>query len=465
MKADISEAIKLIKQEKNISEELVLKTIEETLLAAYKRHFGSNDNALVEFTQNNKYVALYAKKIVVDDDDWDNPAVHIEISEAKTYNEEAEIGDEILIEINPATFDRGDVQTAKQKAKKDLGDIQKDILYSEYKNKKGEVVIGYCKRERNGNLFVDIGTTEGMLPKRFQSPRESYRLEDRIKVLVYDVVKNSGGLSIVLSRSHTEFVKQIIENEVPELKDGLINIRKIVREVGYRTKVAVESNRDDIDAVSSCVGQRGSRVQAVISELEGEKLDIIRYDHNPVVFIANALSPAAVSQVFILDSEKKQALAIVDDEQLRLAIGKQGLNVRLANRLVDWNIDVKTQSQFAELDISPEAYEDAEALFESDEGLEIEGIADLPGISQRLANTLQENGIELIEDLVALTKADLMALNGITEEDAETLLEVINDNIEIIESEDEHYECPDCGAAITPEVKQCPNCGVALEFA
>jgi N utilization substance protein A len=472
MGADISESIRLIQQEKNISEDLVLKTIEETLLAAYKRHFGTNHNAIVQFSDNNRYVHLYAKKTIVDDDDWDDPALHIEISEAKQFSEEAEIGDELLIEVDPHIFDRSDIQTAKQKARQDLRDIQKDVLYSEYKNIKGEVVIGYCKRERNGNLYVDLGSTEGVLPRRFQSPRETYRMEERIKVLIYDVSKTPSGLSLILSRTHAEFVRQILENEVPEIKDGLVEIHKIVREPGYRTKIAVRALRDEIDPVGSCVGPKGSRIQAVVRELEGEKIDVVRYENDPALFIANVLSPAAVDKVFILNSEKKQALAVVDDQQLSLAIGKQGLNVRLANRLADWNIDVKTRSQFAEMDINPEEMHEARALFAESDDEEIETIAELPGVSERLAHLLQENGLELIESLVGMSREDLLALNGLTEDDADTLLAVIRENVEIVETtedesyhdEEEEYECPECGARITLDMKQCPNCGVDLEF-
>ena len=285
------------------------------------------------------------------------------MSEALELNEDCEVGDELLIEINPKEFDRVSVQSAKQKARQSLREIQKDTLYSEFKDKVGEMIIGYYQRERNGNIYVDLGKTEGILPKKYQSPREIYHPNDRIKALIYEVVKTPTGLQIVLSRNHAEFVKKIFELEVPEIYDKTIEISKIVREPGYRTKIAVRSTREDVDPVGACVGLKGVRIQAVVRELEGEKIDILRYSLDSRSFIKNALSPAEVNQVVILDEAKKLALAIVPDAQFSLAIGKQGLNVRLANRLTDWNIDVKTETQFSEMDISAEAKRAVSALF------------------------------------------------------------------------------------------------------
>lgn len=461
---DISETVKAIQQDKNISEDLVLKTIEDTLLAAFKRRFGTSDNAVVQFTNDNKEVNLFASKIVVEDDDWDDDRIQIEITDAKKMNEDAEIGDEILIPINTKEFDRSEVQTAKQKVRGDLKEIQKDVLYSEFKDKKGEIIIGYCKRENRGNIFVDLGSTEGMLPKRFQSAREIYKTNDRIKALIWDVQKTTQGLSLVLSRTHAEFVKRILELEVPELYDGTIKIERIVREAGYRTKLAVSTTNGDIDPVGACVGPKGIRIQNVVREFEGEKIDILHYSTNPAEFIANALSPATVDQVIIVDSEKRMALAVVEDSQLSLAIGKQGSNVRLANRLVDWSIDVKTRSQFEEMDIIPEASHSANQYFtDYSDNNDIENIAGLEG---RIAELLRENGIRNFEDLLDISTTELAAFRGITEADIAIIMDVVQakaNDYEETDSADE-YECPECGAAITLDVKQCPNCGVDLEF-
>ncbi len=474
----IADSVMQLQQEKGISEELILKMIEETLMAAYKRRFGSNENAIVKFSEAGDYVYLYSKKRIVEDDDWDNPLFDIEISDAKKLNAEAEVGDEILIEVDPKEFDRISIQTAKQRTHQDLRDIQKDIIYSEFKDKRGEIIIGYYQREQNGNIFVNLGRTEGILPRRFQSPREVYRPGDRIKALIWEV-KREGMLSIVLSRTHTEFVRKLLELEVPEIYDGTVEIRNIVREPGFRIKLAVSTNRDDLDPVGACVGVKGQRIQGIVRELEGEKIDILRYDDNPKIFIKNALSPARVNRVYILDREKRQALAVLDESQLSLAIGKQGLNVRLANRLVDWSIDVKTEEQFAQMDIECEDGQNVNDLFsDQHEGEEITHISEMPNIPARIVLILQENGIELIEVLVNMTRGSLLALNGMTEEDAETVMAILNENLEIIEDaaaqeagaesaeggDAEEYTCPECGAPISLDMSECPNCGVEFSF-
>jgi N utilization substance protein A len=513
MQSELSQAIKQLVQERGIPEDLVMSTIENFLLAAYKKKYGVVDNAVVRFSDDQMEVTLFAKKKIVIDDDLDDPVYEIPLSEALELNEECEVGDELLIEINPKEFDRVSVQSAKQKARQSLREIQKDTLYSEYKDKVGEMIIGYYQRERNGNIYVDLGKTEGILPKKYQSPREIYHPNDRIKALIYEVVKTPTGLQIVLSRNHAEFVKKIFELEVPEIYDKTIEIVRIVREPGYRTKIAVRSTREDVDPVGACVGLKGVRIQAVVRELEGEKIDILRYSLDSRSFIKNALSPAEVNQVVILDESKKLALAIVPDTSFSLAIGKQGLNVRLANRLTDWNIDVKTESQFGEMDISAEAKRAVSALF-GDTEEEIQKISELPGIPQRLVEILEKDNIADIEALVALTPEQLAALEGITAEDIQTIHKIIEENVEIVEeeqaaqaeveeaeaeaeqaeteetgteeseaeepaatvdsaaaptteqpaAEEETYECPECGTAVTPDMATCPNCGVGLTF-
>lgn len=491
MNADFADSIRQIQSDRGITEELVLATIEEFLMAAYKKTFGTSDNAVVNFSEAGGEVAIYAKKIIVDNDDLYDPVAEIELAEALELVEECEIGDELLIEIDPKDFDRGAVQSAKQKARQNLREIQKDTLYSEFKDKVGEMIIGYFQREKNGTIFVDLGKTEGILPRRFQSPREEYHHGDRIKAMIAEVKKAPTGLEIILSRSHGEFVKRIFELEVPEIYDGTVEIFKIVREPGYRTKVAVYSTRDDVDPVGACVGLKGVRIQAIVRELEGEKIDILKYDNDPLTFMRNALSPAEVQDIIVLDGSKRQALAIVPEQQLSLAIGKQGLNVRLANRLVDWNIDVKTEAQFQEMDISLEISRAASDLFsgigEGEE--EITRISELPDISERLVSVLKENGIELIETLISLTTGELEGLTGLTPTDVEQIQKIIEDNVEIIESEEENldevtendeseetvesgeaeeevetYECPECSQPITADMDACPSCGVGLSF-
>ncbi len=502
MSSQMSEAIKQLIQDQGISEDLIRKTIEELLLAAYKKKFGAVDNAVVRFSDDGNDVTIFSQKKIVDT--IEDPVREISLKDALEYNEDCEVGDELLIEINPREFDRGAVQSAKQKAKQTLREIHKNSLFSEYNEKVGEMIIGYYQRERNGNIFVDLGKTEGILPKKYQSPREIYHPNDRIRALIYEVNKTQTGLQIVLSRTHTNFVKRIFELEVPEIYDRTIEIFKIVREPGYRTKMAVYSNREDVDPVGACVGLKGVRIQAVVRELEGEKIDVLKYDPDPRIFIKNALSPAEVEQVIILDEAKKQAVAVVGEGQFSFAIGKQGLNVRLANRLVDWNIDVKSEEQFAEMDLSVETKRAVSALFgEIVEEEEIVNISELPGITERLVNLLKQNGIEYIESLVSMSQKDFAALKDISEDDCRMIKDIIDKNIEIVEEEEiseaaslgderisrvemegkadaeeegqdlstaagdeteESYECPECGTSINPGMTSCPNCGVGLSF-
>jgi N utilization substance protein A len=490
----MTEAIHQLIQDRGISEELILRTIENTLLAAYKRRFGNADNAIVRFSDDNREVSMYAKKKIVDG--VYDPVSEIDLEEARELNPEAEIGDELLLEVDPKDFDRISVQSAKQTAHQSIREIQKDSLYEEYKDKVGEIIIGYYQRERNGTIYVDLGKVEGILPKKYQSPRETYHVNDRIKALITEVNKTPTGLQVVLSRTHTDFVRAIFELEVPEVYDKTVEIHKIVREPGYRTKLAVYSNREDVDPVGACVGLKGVRIQAVIREMEGEKIDILKYDPDPRRFIKNALSPAEVRDVVVLDEGKHQALAVVSDSQLSLAIGKQGLNVRLANRLVDWNIDVKTDAQFEEMDISSESRRAVSELFGDPESYdeEISRISELPGVDPALAEALLANEVDFIEDFLALSPEELANIKGVTSEQLEVLHKLIEDNVEIVEEEEEktfsgeqesgeeappvetepeeednspeaeEYECPECGAKITVDMTSCPNCGIGLSF-
>jgi N utilization substance protein A len=495
----MTEAIHQLIQDRGMSEELVLRTIENTLLAAYKRRFGNADNAIVRFNDDNREVSIYAQKKIVDG--VYDPVSEIDLEEARALDPDAEIGDELLIEVDPKDFDRISVQSAKQTAHQSIREIQKDSLYSEYKDKVGEIIIGYYQRERNGTIYVDLGKVEGILPKKYQSPREIYHVNDRIKALITEVNKTPAGLQVVLSRTHTDFVRDIFELEVPEIYDKTVEIHKIVREPGYRTKLAVYSNREDVDPVGACVGLKGVRIQAVIRELEGEKIDILKYDPDPRRFIKNALSPAEVRDVIIMDEGKHQALAVVNDSQLSLAIGKQGLNVRLANRLVDWNIDVKTDVQFEEMDVASESRRAVSELFGDAEsyGEELSRISELPGVDSQVAAALLENNIDFIEDFLALSEENLGELKGLSLEQLSALRQLIEEYVEVVEegqdeeayfeeepAEDiggdagegepvpvpeetgveaeEVYECPECGAKITVDMTNCPQCGIGLSF-
>jgi N utilization substance protein A len=363
---------------------------------------------------------------------------------------------------------------AKQTTRQNLRDISRDTLYAEYKSKQGELIIGYYQRERNNVIYVDLGKVEGIFPKKYQSPREVYHVGDRIKALIYDVDKGKNGLQIILSRSHADFVTKLLELEIPEIYDKTIEVFKIVREPGYRTKVAVFSKRDDVDPVGACVGPKGMRSQLISQELEGEKIDFIKYDIDPRQFIRNALSPAEVKSVYILEESKHTALAIVAEKELSIAIGKMGQNVKLANRLCDWNIDVKTEEQYQQDSRNIELKRAADSLFaepkdDNEDGEDIVRLGDLPGIAEEWITVLASIGIEGVEDFLERDEEEMADLSGLSLEVVESIRRIIEENIEIIQEEEgssdgEEYICPDCGSLVTPEMKTCPSCGVELSF-
>lgn len=483
--SEMAEAIRALIAEKGYTEESVKQTIENALKSAYKRTYGTSDNAIVKFAEDMSDVAIYSRKTVVDG--VYDPVTEIELEEAQKLSDDVELGDEIDILEDPKSFDRSAVSTGKQTAHQGLNETIKDSLYNQYKDKVGEMINGYFQRERNGNIFVDLGNAgklEGYLPVKFQSPRETYEQGDRIKAIIVDLKKTNSGLQIVLSRSDPRLVQIVMELEIPEIADGTVKIEKCVREAGYRTKMAVSTVREEIDPVGACVGTKGVRIQNVIRELLGEKIDVLRYDADPAVFIQNALSPAQVNRVVILDAEKKQALAIVDDSQFSLAIGKQGQNVRLANRLCDWNIDVKTEEQCAGMDFSDKAttlaarnlFKDEPA--EADE--EITTVAELPGVSETSAEILKANGIEdIVKFIEAYDNKSVEQIEGLSKEEIESIYALIKENVEFVEEqedaagseehneepqEEEKYYCPECGAEITLDMTLCPKCGVEFEF-
>ncbi len=493
--SEMAEAIRQLIQEKGYSEDSVKQTIEKALKAAYKRTYGTDENAIVKFADDMSDVSIYSRKVVVDG--VYDPVREYELEDAKKLSEDLEEGDEIDLLEDPKSFDRSAVSTGKQTAHQGLNETFKDSLYNEYKDKIGEIIIGYYQRERNGNIYVDLGNAgrlEGVLPVKYQSKLEFYEKNDRIKALIVDIKKTSTGLQLILSRSDPKLVSSILEKEVPEIADGTVEITKIVRDAGYRTKIAVYSKREEVDPVGACVGLKGIRIQNVIRELLNEKIDVLRWDPDPVEFIKNALSPAQVNRVLIMDAEKRQALAIVEESQFSLAIGRQGQNVRLANRLCDWNIDVKTVEQAAEMDLSSfSTVQNAHALFndevEEETYDEITTVAELPGVDERIAALLKENGIEEIQDFVEAYDENRINIEGVTKEDLDAVNELINQNVEFVEEEaeegavqeeaqgkeaaeeaqteeegEEEYFCPECGAKITLDTKICPNCGIELVF-
>ena len=479
--SELSEAIRAMVEDKGISQELVLDTIRQTLLATYKRKFGTDENAVVTFAEDLSSVELASRKTVVDESNYYNEVTEIPLDEALELSPEAEIGDELLIPIDPKSFDRISVQTGKQKAQSAIREIQKDELLQEYKGKVGEIINGYVQGEKDGDLIIDLGKTQGYLPRKNQSPKEYYQKGDKIRCYVESVrpdERSERNIRVILSRASTDFVKRLFEIYVPELvaKDASIEIMGIEREPGYRTKVAVAPRKVDADAVGTCVGLKGNRIQAIMKEMDDERIDVIKWDPNPLEYIANALSPAKVLQVYVIDQQRKEAVAIVDDSQLSLAIGKQGLNVRLVNRLCDWVVNVKTQEQFAEMDISREARAVADSVFMDDDqqqyeesGEEEMALTDLP-IDKALIDKLNFYDIYSVEEFINLTDEDFAAMPNLSADEIAKINEIIKENVDIIEDEtevedgEETFACPKCGYPLKVGMTECPNCHVGISF-
>lgn len=485
--SEFKEAVEAMINEKGMTKELVLETIEQTLKATFKNKFKTDENAVVTFADDLSYFELFARRTVVDDDDYDGNELEIPLSEALEENDEAEVGDELLIKIDPKTFNRSSVQTGKQRATSRIREIQKEELYSEFKGKVGEIINGYVQAiHENGDIMVDLGRTSGYLPRKNQSPRETYQKNDKIRCYVESVKpdeKNDKTIRVLLSRAHENFIKKLFFLNVPELsaKEPGLEIKEIVREPGYRTKVAVWPIKSDVDAVGTCVGLKGARIQAVMNEIDGERIDVVRWDPNPLEYIANALSPAKVDKIYVTDYDKKMAVAIVDPGQLSLAIGKQGLNVRLVNRMCDWIVDVKTQEDFESMDIFEQARTAAEAAFDiPEEEAEAEPVieytsdteegiplSDLP-LDAGLVRKLEVHDILTVEEFLEYSESELEDLGDISAEEIGTINRVIRENIDIIEDEgaveETGFVCPNCGHPLEEGMTECPNCHVGISF-
>ncbi len=398
MRLELSGIIKELQQEKGISEDLIVSTIETAISKAYEKYYGTIENLVIRH-EDDLSLSIFAKKEVTKDVSDD--LFEISLLEAKEINAEAEEGDIMLVPCNPEDFGRIAIHAAKQIILQRLKELKKNNLFSEFKEKEGELIIGYIQRIRGDNIYVDLGSYEGIITKRGQAPHENYQQGERIKALVEEVKKTKkGNVNVILSRTSENFIKKLLEVEIPEIYDKEIQIFKIVREPGYRTKIAVLSKKEEIDPVGACVGQKGARIMNIIKELEGEKIDVLKWSIDSKNFIANSLTPAKVDSVVILDEANKKAVAIVQEDQLSYAIGKRGLNIRLANLLTDWNIDVKTAQQAIELKIIEDHMQIAEQLFKED--ISKNEIEDLE-LPYKIKEILKTNSITKIEQIVELS--------------------------------------------------------------
>ncbi len=394
--SEISSAIKQICEEKKLDYEAVLATIELALAAAYRKDFGQkNQNIKVKFNPETAHSQIYDIKTVVEDLPEEelaaleseeyvplpevldengevkkrfNPKTEIQIKDALLIKNDAQIGDEIIMELpEPTDYGRMAAQTAKQVIIQKLREVERDMVFNEFKDKEHEVVSGVVQRQEGRLVFVDLGKAIGILPMEEQIPGENYALNARLKVYVKEVRSGQKGAEIILSRRSEEILKKVFYLEIPEISNGLVKIESVAREAGSRSKVAISTDSENIDPVGSCVGQRGARIQTIINELGGEKVDIIEYDEDPIKFISNALSPAKVTSI-TLDDKERRAVVKVSPDKLSLAIGKSGQNVRLAAKLTGWKIDIisdEAEAPAAEVEIEAEVAPAEEAKVEA----------------------------------------------------------------------------------------------------
>ena len=361
------ETLRELSRERSIDEEILFEAIEQALITAYKRNFGSAQNVRVTLSRDTGHYHVYALKTVVED--TDDEITEISLAQARTIRPEYEVGDVIEIEVTPANFGRVAAQTAKQVVVQRIREAERGMIYEEFQSRESDILTGLVQRVENRNVFIDLGKTEAVLTPTEQIPTETYAHGDRIKAFIVEVKKTNKGPQVVVSRTHPGLLKRLFELEVPEIQEGIVEIKSVAREPGNRSKIAVWSKDESVDPVGSCVGYRGMRVQAIVDELGSEKIDIVKWSEDPAKFIANALSPSKVVSVAVNEAEKVSRV-VVPDYQLSLAIGKEGQNARLAAKLTGWKIDIKSESQAAdeELDENMNVVE-----VESDEAFTAEG--------------------------------------------------------------------------------------------
>jgi N utilization substance protein A len=412
MSTSIAQNIDALCQEKGVDREIVIEAMKEAVRAAARKQFKSGEDIQVDWNPETG-IELSASKVVVDE--VTDEATELSIEEAREMaGDEVEIGDALLLPLPMEELGRIAAQTAKQILFQKVRDAERSNIYDQYIDKIGDLVNGFTKRFERGNIIVDLGNMEVILPRSQQSRGEQWNQGERIRVVIHNVSKESKGPQVEVSRTSPELLRRLFEMEVPEIYDETVVIKSAVREPGERAKIAVTSNERDVDPVGACVGMKGSRVQAIIRELRGEKIDIIEWSDEPSVFAANALSPAKVNQVRITDIENRQMEVIVNEDQLSLAIGKRGQNVRLATKLVGWNIDIRSEEE-----LKKEVAEQMGALIASGGSVPLSAIE---GVTAAQAETLAEHGVNDIDALASTTVDDLVEYLDVSLDEAESML-------------------------------------------
>ena len=404
MEQNLNYLIEQVGRDKGIDKQVIIEALEDAMIKASKKRYGLQKDIEAHFNEELGEVELFQFKTVVEK--IEDPDLEISLEEGKVMDPEAEVGDSLGVKLSIIDLGRIAAQTAKQVIMQRVRDAEGETIYNEYKDRKGEVVTGFVQRIERGNIYVNLGRAEAILPKREQVSREVYKRGDRIRAFILDVQRTPVGCQIYLSRTHPGFLAKLFEMEVPEISEGIVRVVNAAREPGERSKIAVYSNDADVDPVGASVGMKGSRVQSVVQELRGEKIDIIPYNSDPAKFVCNALSPAKVSKVYLNDEEKYMEIVVADD-QLSLAIGKRGQNVRLASKLAGWKIDIKSESKMEKL--SEEV---------------VERLTTLPGVGEIIARVLYDEGFYSIEDVAEAEGEELGRICGIGEKKGEKIVEV-----------------------------------------
>jgi N utilization substance protein A len=419
MAFDMIEAMTLIAREKNIEFETVLETLQASLLAAAKKKYNYTDNISFKFDRKNNELLMIATKQVVAE--VSDPNTEISVKEAKEIDAEAEVGDEIDIYIDyEVEFGRNAIASAKQILIQKIREAERDRIYDEYIDKVGTLVTGVVQQIDKGNVIVNLGRAEGILPIKEQIPREKFRQGDRIRAYILDVQKTLRGPQIILSRVNEEFLRRLFELEVPEIYEKIIEIKAIAREPGERSKIAVYSSDDRIDPVGACVGIKGVRVQSIVRELNNERIDIVPYSSNPELFVTRALAPAKVAYIEVDELEQKMTVA-VEDEKLSLAIGRNGQNARLASKLTGWKVNIMSETEYNEA-----KRREAEMLVP---------VGQLEGIGSKIQERLAEVDISSVQRLATATVEMLTKIDGIGKKTAENLIERAKQMVQRLEEE------------------------------
>ena len=403
MITDLLRTIEQVSRDKGIDAKILIEALEEAVRSAVKKKFGLEYELEVSFNMEIGEIEVFEFKEVVDE--VTDERIQVPLEKARELDPESEIGDSLGMKMGTDALGRIAAQSAKQVIMQRLREAERDAVYGDFKDRKGEIVNGIVQRIDKGGIIANLGKAEAELPVREQIPKEAYTQGDRVRAYIYDVKQYSRGPQIVLSRTHPNFLSALFESEVPEISEGIVTIMQVAREPGSRAKIAVASKDKDVDPVGACVGMKGSRVQAVVQELRGEKIDIVPWNPDQARFVCNALAPAEILRV-IVDEESRAMEVVVPDDQLSLAIGKKGQNVRLASRVTNWKLDVSSESEYNRL--LKEGYK---------------SLLMLPGVGEKLAAALYELGYRSSDDIAKAELADLASIKGISEKKAKELIE------------------------------------------